>query len=337
VASSDPTEPDAPTLSDDWRDWALQNLLRGVARDRVVVALVEEGVAEPLARAEVEAVAASPLFAACRRMQRRIERRDQLVRLRRELARAAPAEIERRPRVEAAELFAHHFAHGVPVVLTEAVRGWRACSRWTFDTFRSELGDVEVEACVDRAKNPSCDREPDAHRRKMTMAELCERVLAAGESNDVYLIANNQNMKRPALRRLLDDVAPDPEMFEAAHTPDAVSLWMGPAGTLTPLHHDGTNILFCQIQGRKRIVLVSPFEDGMLDEADGFYARHDPESDDWPAERRRLVVDLGPGEALFLPAGWWHQVRALEPSISFSLMSFRRPNDFDWYRPGASR
>ena len=43
---------------------------------------------------------------------------------------------------------------------------------------------------------------------------------------------------------------------------------------------------------------------------------------------------LAPGEALFLPVGWWHHVRALDLSISVAFNHFTWPNDFDWYRPG---
>jgi ribosomal protein L16 Arg81 hydroxylase len=111
---------------------------------------------------------------------------------------------------------------------------------------------------------------------------------------------------------------------------------------MTPLHHDTTNILFCQLHGRKRVELVAPNETALLiDNLDGFYSKVDVAklgAAKHPALQRMLVKStvLGPGDALYIPAGWWHQVTALDVSISFSLLGFRRPNDFDWYRPGSA-
>ena len=136
----------------------------------------------------------------------------------------------------------------------------------------------------------------------------------------------------PGWRSGLDDVRVDPEWFDPTRLAGGTSFWLGPAGTVTPLHHDTTNILFCQLYGRKELVLVSPLEAALLPEARGFYSTLRADTEPFPARRHRLV--LAPGEALFLPVGWWHEVRALDVSISFSLLAFRRPNVFDEYQPG---
>ena len=39
-----------------------------------------------------------------------------------------------------------------------------------------------------------------------------------------------------------------------------------------------------------------------------------------------LECVIAPGEAIFLPVGWWHQVEALDLSASMSFTNFRRAN-----------
>jgi mannose-6-phosphate isomerase-like protein (cupin superfamily) len=44
-------------------------------------------------------------------------------------------------------------------------------------------------------------------------------------------------------------------------------------------------------------------------------------------------VNVGPGQALFIPVGWWHCVEALETSISMSFTNFVWPNTYTWHHP----
>jgi ribosomal protein L16 Arg81 hydroxylase len=41
-----------------------------------------------------------------------------------------------------------------------------------------------------------------------------------------------------------------------------------------------------------------------------------------------MQVVLEPGQALFIPVGWWHHVRSLDVSISVSFTNFLAPNDY---------
>ena len=225
-------------------------------------------------------------------------------------------------------------------MLTDALSGWPAVGKWTPEYFKAKFATAEVEIVVGRARDPDGDRNFERYRQTTSMAEYVDRVTRAGESNDLYMIARNQNMLRPELAPLFDDIIWDDALFDRERLDGGSTLWFGPAGTVTPLHHDSTNILFCQIYGRKRVTLISPWETELLHQARGFYSHLDLEHSSADATLEQMgvarhQVELQPGEALFIPAGWWHHVKALDISITFSLLNFQRPNNYGWYRPGS--
>ena len=46
-----------------------------------------------------------------------------------------------------------------------------------------------------------------------------------------------------------------------------------------------------------------------------------------------LEVVVEPGETVFLPLGWWHQVTSLDVSLSFSYSNLAVPNQFSYQNP----
>jgi len=331
-------------LAPAWRLWAAENLLAGSAPAELAAALVAQGVPAALAAAETAALDASPAVAAARRAQVSARRREFPLRLLAELARTAPhtTAIERRAGVGAEEFFARYYATGTPVVLTDVVTRWPAFGRWTPEYLKARVGDVEVLAAFGRASDPDYDLNTPRHSRPVRLGDFIDQVLAAGDSNDLYLVANHRNMDRAALQTLYDDVTLDPELLDPRRLAGSVALWIGPGGTVTPMHHDTCNILFGQVYGRKRLRLVAPWDDAMLAATRGVYSRIDPEAPDLAAHpefARAAVKDvtLEPGEMLFIPVGWWHHVRALSLSINLAFTNFTRSNAFDWYRPGEVR
>lgn len=105
-------------------------------------------------------------------------------------------------------------------------------------------------------------------------------------------------------------------------------LWVSPAGAETPLHQDLPHNVLIQLQGTKRVWLAPPDEARRLGRYSRWsrapnFAHADLETRDparWPELERVMVYqcDLRPGELLFIPSRWWHQVRSLEASISVS-------------------
>lgn len=128
--------------------------------------------------------------------------------------------------------------------------------------------------------------------------------------------------------RAENDLVLNHGMFE--DNPPLVGAWIGNRTTALA-HHDMSHNIACCLVGRRRFVLFPPEQvgnlyPGPLEPTPGgqVVTMTDidaPDFDRFPRLRDALaaaeVAMLEPGDALFYPAMWWHQVDALE---SFNVM-----------------
>jgi hypothetical protein len=317
-----------------------ENILNGAAPADVLAELVNRGVPSRLALRTLQELESSPIFAAAlapARWGRRLELVQRLLTIQMRQARH-PAAVERRTTPSADELFDRYLATSTPVVITDLVPAWPAFGKWSPEYLSERYGEVLVHFTDQREADPFYDANTNQHTRSSTLREFVERLGAAGETNDFYMVAKNKNIANTELVGLFEDVRLPDGWFDAAQLLTGSALWLGPAGTVTPLHHDASSILFCQIYGKKRILLASPLEVSLFDGAHEAYSAVDPENAANDPRAQSVTfkdVTLEAGEALFLPAGWWHHIRALSVSISLGVNHFACDNDFDaWFMPG---
>lgn len=322
--------PPREVLAPPWRRWLVDNLARGVAPAELRRVLLERGV--PAGEAARRLHEAALTAGHARDLSAWTGRLETVLRLRRALR---SPDIERRGAPDAAEFFARYWQTNTPAIFTDLVPTWPAFKNWTPTWLHEHYGHVEIEVEWGRDADPDCDIRFADHRRTTTLAAFLDHI-AGAPGNDVYAIANNRNVARPELLPLFDDISFPAGIVAHDRLPTGSALWIGPAGTVTSLHHDTSNILFCQIFGRKRVRLAAPDEPALLRHTRGVYSRLDPERPG-PEWHDTLLYDLTlePGDALFIPAGWWHHVRSLDTSISLAVNAFTRPNNFNWYKPGA--
>lgn len=311
-------------LSPSWQLWIARRLHDGEEPDRVAERMVEHGLTPARAREEVYAIAAQAGTLAARPFAL-------ASRLRRVHHRLA-TRVDVRPGLDVDTLLHVYVAHSVPVLVPEFCAGWPAMTRWAPGLLRDRVGDALIEAVVD-ADHPHRDRAFRKHTATLTFADYIDRVEAAPPGNDLYMLANHHNISGP-LVSLLDDVDAPDGLLSPGWRHHGASFWYGPAGTHTPTHHDTTNVVFCQIRGRKRLWLSPPEDPRLSDAHDGYYspiALSDPK--DTPG-LCVLQVDVGPGDMLLIPGGWWHEVLALETSVSLGIVGLAVPNRLEWYQPG---
>jgi ribosomal protein L16 Arg81 hydroxylase len=108
---------------------------------------------------------------------------------------------------------------------------------------------------------------------------------------------------------------------------------------VTPLHHDTIMLFHTQIVGRKRWRLISPLQIAHLYNYNNVFSPIDLDAPDllsrYPdfAKAQVLEVVAEPGDTVFLPLGWWHQVRSLDVSLSFSYSNLAFPNHYTYTNP----
>ncbi|HEX6355787.1 cupin-like domain-containing protein [Actinophytocola sp.] len=133
-------------------------------------------------------------------------------------------------------------------------------------------------------------------------------------------------------------------LFDYRHRLNAANLWISHRGVFTQCHFDELENFNIALAGRKRFVMAPPgYADyyprsllrGFGDKSQAFdlddvdparFPRLAPKL----AQRRELILE--PGQMLYLPLGWWHQVESLDElniNINFWLPDrkiFRRPH-----------
>jgi hypothetical protein len=226
------------------------------------------------------------------------------------------------------------YAANRPVILGGAAQDWLARS-WSPEYLKQKVGSAIVEVQARRTETADFERFKEAHRIDMPFDVFIDRVTEEG-GNDLYLTAFNACSNRPALSPLNEDLGTVPGLLDETDVGRRGMLWLGGAGTFTPLHHDLTNNLLVQITGRKQVTLIAPTETPRLyNDLHVFSRVADILAPDLDLKRfplldgvRYQALELAPGDALFIPIGWWHQVRSLDFSASVTYTNFVWPNDY---------
>lgn len=210
-----------------------------------------------------------------------------------------------------ADAFRTRAANGLPFVITGLVNRW-PLSSLTPQTLRERFSDLPVRARVGDYINTAF--APDRAMQDMSMLEYLELVSVGTQDLPPYL--GNLELRE------LNGMCHWPAYFDKMGPP---RFWLGPAGTVTPLHCDYDDNIFAQIWGSKRIFLSPPHHDEFLypREANAilFGSPFNPEAPDFekfPLARQASMIEciVDPGELLYVPAGWYHQVRSLTFSLS---------------------
>ncbi len=258
-----------------------------------------------------------------------------------------PTEIERRSKLEYGEFLREYMFANKPVVITDALRNWKAL-RWTPEFFKREFGDLKFT--INQDPNQKGDYNSNVGTVEYTMAAFIDRVLASSEKSPAPYFRNRiLGEVFPSLR---SEVEPLPPYFSPNWLPESyllkklqrifnrgaqIELYIGGKGGAFPvLHYDGlaSHAFLMQIFGEKKFILFAPDQEPYMygqPENPNLSEVRDVEHPDltkFPlfANAQPVTFILRPGELVFIPSKWWHTTTMLSPSISISMNVVNRSN-----------
>ncbi|RYD58510.1 MAG: cupin-like domain-containing protein [Sphingomonadales bacterium] len=159
-------------------------------------------------------------------------------------------------------------------------------------------------------------------RRKGSFADLLRYLLAIKGRADAPSVYAGAVETRGALPGLAE-ANPLPLLEHADADP---RIWIGNASTISS-HFDASDNVAVVAAGRRRFTLfppdqvhnlyVGPLDHTMAGQPASMVDLNNPDFERYPRFREALdhalVAELDPGDAIYIPALWWHQVDALSP------------------------
>lgn len=327
-------------VDEGWLQWVAENRLRNCTPESMLVTMVKAGL-DPLSSAKaITKIETDPGYLAARKLQQLQYKLESVMANQQKLWELAPgyAQVEKRSDVPLDEFMQRYVWGSRPLVLKGLAADWPAMRRWSPQDLKERFGHLDVQIQAERSADPKYEQNKLNHQRQVRLADFVDQVLSGGATNDYYLTANNEALRRPEFAPLLDDIGTLHPVCNRAELPQRSSFWFGPAGTVTPLHHDTLMLMHTQIVGRKRWRFISPLETPRLYNFYDVYSPIDIDAPDYaryPDFREVKVLEtiVEPGETVFLPLGWWHQVSSLDVSLSFSYSNLNVPNHYTFRNP----
>uniref|UniRef100_A0A182PTJ7 JmjC domain-containing protein n=1 Tax=Anopheles epiroticus TaxID=199890 RepID=A0A182PTJ7_9DIPT len=217
-----------------------------------------------------------------------------------------------------------------PAILKGIIDGWPAMERWHDSNYLLKVAG-ERTVPIEIGSQYSND---DWSQKLMKFRDFLEKHICSELSCNstetqpaapaAYLAQHDLFDQIPALRA---DIAV-PDYIGRTDSRPRIRAWLGPKGTVSPLHTDPCHNFLCQVFGAKLIILARPEDTEKLYPHDHFILSNTSQVDArrldydrFPLVRdvRFLRLTLQRGEVLYIPPKWWHYVESLSPSFSVSF------------------
>jgi Cupin-like domain len=220
-----------------------------------------------------------------------------------------------------------------PMVFTHDIANTSAGRSLTPNDLREAFQDKSVTVSVSQGGAFRAEDRSLNVRRRMPFADFAAYVENPNPGSERLYLSQFPLDTLPVI--LGADIA-TPSYIPNDSSTVTKNLWFGPAGTISPLHFDRSHNLLHQHCGRKHVVVIDPsrfdlMKPGSKNSESPHVSSLDLVTSGFNIDLSRLNAPcletiLEPGEVLFLPAFWWHNVISLDSAISVNY----------WWRPPIS-
>lgn len=235
-------------------------------------------------------------------------------------------EIPREKKISKKDFLEKYLKPQKPVVIEELIEDWPAYHKWNLNYIKEVAGE-RIVPLYDGKKTISSEYKFNEPHLQMKMAEYIDLLEKGPTSYRIFLYHLLREV--PFLQK--DFEFPKIGLRILKQVP---MLFFGGEDSKVFMHYDIdlANILHFHFHGKKRCILFPPSETKHLYKVPhALITREDidfvnPDFEKFPALKnaKGMVTELGHGETLYMPEGYWHQMTYLTPGFSMSLRAAPR-------------
>lgn len=210
-----------------------------------------------------------------------------------------------------------------PVIITKLAKEWPAYTKWTWDYFKSLVGEIDVDVYNNiRAGAKVPVNGADDTMKFGAYLDLIQRGPA-----ELRIFLFNIFKYAPQLTRDFTY----PTQYTKSFLKKYPMLFVGGAGSIAHMHYDIdlSHIFHTQFIGRKRVLLMPNSQSPLLyrmpltvESAASFVDWHKGvDEEKFPALRYAHGYEtvLEHGETMFMPTGYWHHMQYIDSGFAMSL------------------
>mmetsp|Transcript_89155 Transcript_89155/g.171590 ORF Transcript_89155/g.171590 Transcript_89155/m.171590 type:complete len:372 (-) Transcript_89155:18-1133(-) len=233
-----------------------------------------------------------------------------------------------------AEFYKNYVRTNRPVVIRNHASMQRAFKLWTDEYLSKHWGSRKINVEVNKTE------ERGGPAVQMTISQFLQKIYHEEAAAEFYAIIDfDEDKKAKADFDLLDPI----NCKEVV--PQSLTLWMSSGGTKSVLHCDDAENFLMLLAGKKRVMLVHQ------DQAHNMYADIAIAKSTSPVHQDAVDLvnfprfanvtwfsgELGPGDTLYIPHTFWHQVNSEGRNLAANVWWGHKEVDWQWWRPWDER